>query len=136
MSKENNSAEHTKLVSDAVEFLRKQPEGFFRKNATGVAKHRGNLYRYGYPGSPDIEGVFRGRSIGIECKTGSARLNSNQKRYKPVFEQNGGLYFVVRCYGDVLMLFDELVQKIPVPKPLPITYGESTDDQLCLHLYG
>ena len=136
MSKENNSADHTKLVSDAVKFLRKQPEGFFRKNATGVAKHRGNVYRYGYPGSPDIEGVFRGRSIGIECKTGSGRLNSNQKRYKPVFEQNGGLYFVVRCYGDVLMLFDELVQKIPAPVALPIAYRESSDDQLCLHLYG
>ena len=136
MSKENNSAEHTRLVSDAVDFLRKQPEGFFRKNATGVAKHRGNLYRYGYPGSPDIEGVFRGRSIGIECKTGSARLNSNQKRYKPVFEQNGGLYFVVRCYGDILAIYDELVQKIPAPDALRIAYRESSDDQLCLHLYG
>ena len=136
MSKENNSAEHTKLVNDAVKFLRKQPEGFFRKNATGVAKHRGNVYRYGYPGSPDIEGVFRGRSIGIECKTGSGRLNSNQKRYKPVFEQNGGLYFVVRCYGDVLTLYDELVQKIPAPVALRIAYQGSSDDQLCLHLYG
>ena len=136
MSKENNSAEHTRLVSDAVDFLRKQPEGFFRKNVTGVAKHRGNLYRYGYPGSPDIEGVFRGRSIGIECKTGSARLNSNQKRYKPVFEQNGGLYFVVRCYGDILAIYDELVQKIPAPDALRIAYRESSDDQLCLHLYG
>ena len=136
MSKENNSAEHTRLVSDAVDFLRKQPEGFFKKNATGVAKHRGNIYRYGYPGSPDIEGVFRGRSIGIECKTGSGRLNSNQKRYKPVFEQNGGLYFVARCYGDVLTLYDELVQKIPAPVALRIAYQGSSDDQLGLHLYG
>jgi len=109
---------HTELVKEAQEYLRDHL-GFFWKNASGAARHHGRIYHYGYPGSPDIIGCYRSRFIGVECKTGGATQNKNQRNFQKQFEAAGGIYAVVRCWGDVRQLVARLKATLdPTPPPL------------------
>ncbi len=129
----NNSKEHTELVSETVDYLR-QNLGFFWKNATGSAKHRGRFYSYGLPGSPDVIGCFRSKFIGIEIKTGTARQSPNQKSFQKRFEAEGGIYAICRCYGDVKRLAAQLRHLVPEGMEPHLDFQPSSDQQLGFRL--
>ena len=120
-SEHDRTEAHTKLVKEAQEYLRDHL-GFFWKNASGAARHRGNFYAYGYPGSPDIIGCYRSRVIGIECTTGGATQNKTQRDFQKRFEAAGGIYAVVRCWGDVRQLAACLRASLDPDLPLVLGY--------------
>lgn len=59
------------------------------------------------PGEPDIDGIIRtqgglGLKLGIECKTGDAMQNPEQKKYQKMIEAMGGIYLLVRSEDQAL----------------------------------
>jgi hypothetical protein len=46
--------------------------------------------------TPEMVGKNVAAFVGLECKTGTGRLNPDQKRWKEKIESLGGAYFVVR----------------------------------------
>lgn len=76
------------------------------KISTGVAR---SLYgqdrkiRFGISGGCDIIGILApdGRMFGIEVKTGVGRLQKNQRTFRDVIVEHGGLHCEARSEDDV-----------------------------------
>jgi hypothetical protein len=54
------------------------------------------VIRFGLKGSSDIIGIYKGRFLGIEVKTGNARQSKDQKRFQAMIDKMGGIYVVIR----------------------------------------
>jgi hypothetical protein len=57
--------------------------------------------RFGLPGSTDILCTIKGRSVVIEAKTGTGRLQENQKDFAAAAVAAGALHIVARSVDDV-----------------------------------
>jgi hypothetical protein len=77
------------------------------KNFTGVARSMDGkrVIKIGNPGAPDIMGLWRGRFIGIEVKSGAATQSNDQKLWQKMIETYGGVYIVARNLEDVTCQF-------------------------------
>jgi hypothetical protein len=128
----NNSKEHTELVNEVVEYLRDNQGLLFWPNPSGAYSRKGKTIYYGRRGSADIIGCFRSRTINIECKTGSGRQEYIQKKFQGQLEAEGGIYAVVRCWGDAKRLLRELQAVLPLPKAINLNYLPATNQQLGL----
>ena len=62
-------------------------------------------------GVADLIVIYAGRVIGFEVKTKTGKMSKSQKDWKPVFENAGGVYFVVRSIDDVC----DALQSLQVP---------------------
>lgn len=84
-------------------------EGVAWRNNTGVAKFDGKrLVRFGVPGSPDIEGIFRGgRRFGFEVKYGKRKPTEYQVWYHEFFSGLGMYIAIVRSYDDVIKTLNQ-----------------------------
>jgi len=70
---------------------------FFWRNNTGAFKTEvGGFYRFGYPGSPDIIAIHKGKFIAIECKTKTGKQTVRQKEFEEKTTKAGGIYLLVR----------------------------------------
>ena len=79
------------------------PGAMLWRQNTGVAHtDSGRTVRFSRPGTPDILGVLRGRAIGIECKSETGRLSSDQRHWCDAWQAAGGLYVVARSVSDAL----------------------------------
>jgi hypothetical protein len=113
---EGSLEKHNKLVS---EIILKYGRGDCRlwRNETGKAiklssffafkklndtriLERG-VFAYGLKGSPDIIGIYKGRFIGIEVKTGNAKQSPIQKNFERMVLKLGGIYILAREIEDV-----------------------------------
>lgn len=106
-----STAEHTALVNNILVALSQRRQmGFFWKNPTGAIQAEDERYqRYGLPGSPDIVGMSsRGQWVGIECKTGEARLSKLQINFKNRVETNKGTVLEGRSVEQVLKDLERL----------------------------
>lgn len=74
---------------------------FFRASSGLIRTERGNWFRTGRKGCPDICGVINGKFIGIEIKVGKNKLSVFQKKAKENIENAGGEYWEVRSLADV-----------------------------------
>lgn len=88
------SPSETRLLQYALVLL--APLGAFWRCNTGVATFRGQTVRFGVPGQPDIQGVAKGRWIGIEMKTATGRQSTAQKDFQARIESHGGVYILAR----------------------------------------
>ena len=52
-------------------------------------------------GLPDLQFLYRGRSMAIELKTATGRQSENQKQYAAEFVASGGFYQVARSIAEV-----------------------------------
>jgi len=107
-----------RIVMDTVRAFGWQAE---KINTTGWMKpveHRDVLGRLqvvekryrpttGTPGSSDISAIVKGRSVKIECKTGTGRQSDDQRRYQQDIEQAGGCYILCRHLDDIWPLLAE-----------------------------
>jgi hypothetical protein len=64
---------------------------------------KGQLVRFGLPGTPDIMGIIGpgGRMLGIEVKDAKGRQRPDQKTFERVITSYGGIYILARCVDDV-----------------------------------
>lgn len=75
---------------------------FHWRNNTG---RRGNV-SYGYPGSPDIICIYRGRFIGIEVKDDTGVMSDAQKEFMRRCIDNGGTYLLARDLATIKRWFE------------------------------
>ena len=80
------------------------PDACFWRQNIGSAQNpaTGRVIRFGRPGAPDILGCYRGKAVGIECKTAAGRLRKTQEIWREAFERAGGLYIIGRDVDGVL----------------------------------
>jgi hypothetical protein len=99
----------TEIMRDVLVAVTVIPGAMFWRNNTGVGATRGgSVIRFGLPGSPDIIGVHRGRSVGIEVKTPTGRLSKQQCRFQQAFEAAGGIYIVARSVSEAITVLEKL----------------------------
>jgi len=93
----------TEIMRDILIAVSALPETMIWRNNTGQGTAQGGrVIRFGLPGSPDILGVCRGRSIGIEVKTAKGRQSQQQRRFQRAFEAAGGVYVVARSVEEAV----------------------------------
>lgn len=105
---------HTDLVRSIL--LEISPLGLAWENRTGQAwagkivgkQNNGNVVlsdarpiRFGLPGSTDIIAIIKGRSVVIEAKTGTGRLQENQKDFAKAAASAGALHILARSVEEV-----------------------------------
>lgn len=76
----------------------------WRNNSGAVKNDRGQLIRFGCPGSADILGIMApdGRFLAIEVKSDTGRQSDQQRHFQAMVENHGGLYILARSVDDVL----------------------------------
>lgn len=97
---------HTILVNECL--LRLSALGcMVWRNQTGRARaldDPARIITFGLRGSADILGVAPGgRSLAVECKTGSGRQHGRQPDFQRAFVARGGLYILARSADDVVL---------------------------------
>lgn len=92
----NNSRAHGELIDALlIKFGGYESFKIFKRNV-GFS-HSTNV-TYGIPGESDLWGILApdGQTTHIEIKTGSARLQPNQKVFQKNIQSLGGIYIVAR----------------------------------------
>ena len=54
------------------------------------------IIRFGLKGSSDIIGIYKGRFLAVEIKTGNAVQSDQQKKFQKMVCKLGGIYVVIR----------------------------------------
>lgn len=100
---------HTALIKEILEFYQDHETVILWKNQSGVAFRGKYLVGLAPKGSPDIVGLTTlGKFVGIEVKTGNAKLNKDQKEFRDRIEELGGIYGVARSLNDVILIIKNL----------------------------
>jgi hypothetical protein len=123
---------HTELVNATCDFLLDQGYFVWQNKSMGTFNpYRKHFLKVGYShgrikGVPDILGVLPdGRLLAIEIKTGTGRLNPEQRDFIKKAEFRGAIAFMARSLEDVVKTFSrhllpiKLVQTLS--KPLEIS---------------
>lgn len=74
------------LLSGA--FFWRENSGLLRVGQPGSER----FFRAGIAGIPDIMGVYKGRSVGIEVKRPGKKQSADQKAFERRFDECGGIY--------------------------------------------
>lgn len=91
------------LQREVLDLLAHLPNTYFFRTSTGLIKtERGNWFRTGKKGLPDICGVIDGKFYGLEIKVGKNKLSIFQQQAKEEIEKAGGEYWEVRSLNDVI----------------------------------
>lgn len=79
-------------------------DSFFWRNNTGAAMIKGRLVNFGYPGSPDIIGVVKGKFVGIEVKTKdkNSKQRESQQNFERILKLAGGIYIMPRSPEEAM----------------------------------
>lgn len=104
-----------------LQYLERRGDVAAWRNNTGAYKKGRAFIRYGYPGSPDIIGVWRGRFLGIEMKSDKGQLSPDQIAFKADIEAAGGLYIEARSVEDVERVLAAPANKTKFPHLYPRT---------------
>ena len=76
----------------------------WRNNSGALVDQRGQLVRYGQPGSADVLGVASpsGRLIAIEVKAARGKLSERQQAWGAMIQRHGGVYIIARSVEEAL----------------------------------
>lgn len=91
----------------------------WRNNTVGVFDPIRKVYlkpnsRFHVKGAPDILAVYKGRFIGVECKSPTGgRLSEDQILFAEKFRKCGGLYIVAKSINDVVMALGAKFEAAP-----------------------
>lgn len=113
-SSANRTSGHEALVRAVLDRLRwtlPPAQGHFWANATrAIYDERIGRWRKmrGDTGSADIVGVYLGRHVELEIKTGRATLQRNQREHAERVRTAGGHHIVIRAPEDVVPALAEV----------------------------
>jgi len=76
----------------------------WRNNSGALVDQRGQLVRYGQPGSADLLGVAgpAGRLVALEVKRPGGRQTDLQRAWQGMVERHGGIYLVVTSVDEAV----------------------------------
>ena len=102
--KRTNSKPEAAALCEVLKALRASPAvAWCERMNTGAAMVGKRFIRFGWPGCPDVLGQLRdGRLLGVEVKSPTGRLRTEQALFLARINQAGGLAFVARNCRDVL----------------------------------
>jgi len=80
----------------------------FRSSSGLIRTEKGNYFRTGKRGCPDIVCCIKARFIGLEVKKEKGKLSAFQKQAREEIEKAGGKYAVVRNMEDIELLISKL----------------------------
>jgi len=102
--KRTNSKPEAAALCEVLMALRASPAvAWCERMNTGAAMVGKRFIRFGWPGCPDVLGQLRdGRLLGVEVKSPTGRLRTEQALFLARINQAGGLAFVARNCRDVL----------------------------------
>lgn len=108
----NSPRREAEIQSACLSYLAMLPDAMFWRSNTGAFKGeykgRRRFIRYGVAGQPDIQGIYRGRYIGLEVKTPKGKQNDNQIEFEGRVKSAGGFYRVVRSIDDLIAAVAEI----------------------------
>ena len=80
------------------------------RNNSGVAERHGAMIRFGVgnPGGADLIGLYRGKFLAVEIKTPIGRLSAEQKLFRDLVTNLGGVYVVLRSADEATAWIAEL----------------------------
>lgn len=114
----NRSAAHTNLVKQILVAVGSLPGVIAADNPCGVARYPRNddptkffAVPYGWPyqkGSPDILIAVFGVLLAVECKTGDARMNADQRACRDALRAAGVRVIEARRVEDVVHVVEEM----------------------------
>lgn len=78
----------------------------FRAGSGSIKTEKGNWFKTGKSGLPDIVCCIQSRFVGFEIKTKNGRLTENQKTAKKQIENQGGEYHIIRSLEDIERYFE------------------------------
>ena len=97
---------HEKLVNEILRRYGARDEWRIWKNSTGTAFQGRRRISFGLVGSSDIIGLLRpGIFVALEVKTGKAVLSNQQRSFKKMIEEMGGIHCVIRDIEQVESIF-------------------------------
>lgn len=76
----------------------------WRNNTGAMRDHRGQLVRYGQPGSADVLGLAApsGRFVALEVKAPGGKQSELQAAWQRAVEQRGGIYLLVTSVDEAV----------------------------------
>lgn len=109
--------------------MSKTPEGKVKAKVVDILKEAGVYYffpvtgGFGRSGIPDIVACYRGRFIGIECKTGTKQPTALQTRELDRIDSVGGVTLVIRetnldKVSKLLSLIDNRLNSVQIRREL------------------
>jgi len=102
----NRTIEHQKLVDDLLFAVGSLPNVrvWPRTVGTFLTLHGKRVVSIGPVGGADITGIIRpwGTRLCLEIKTGEGQLNSDQKKFRDMILNFGGIYIEARSVEQVL----------------------------------
>lgn len=85
---------------------------FWRNNTTGIYDPSKACFRKNKSqlnGVPDILGVYNGRFVAVECKSGSVKkLSEDQEEFRLNFEKQGGIFYMANDIDEFIKWFEEI----------------------------
>lgn len=98
---------HDKMVVEIICALSATRKCIVWEQPTGMAFRDGAPIRYGFKGSADVSGItLDGKRLEVECKTGKARQQQNQKDFQAMIERWGGIYIIAKDGKDAVEKFN------------------------------
>lgn len=73
-----------------------------RNNRGDVVISNARPVKFGLPGSTDILACIKSRMVTVEVKTGTGRLQQNQKDFRTAAARAGALHIEARSVNDVV----------------------------------
>lgn len=102
----------TNDLNSAVIALINMRGGFAWRNNTGALRSNGRLVKFGRVGSGDVIGVYRGRFVSIETKTGRDVASKDQLKFAEAINACGGFAGFIRDVYDAVDFLDMVDAKI------------------------
>lgn len=102
-TKRTNDRPEAAALSEVLKALRAHPAVVWcERMNTGAAKIGNRFIRFGFTGCPDVLGQLRdGRLLGVEVKSPTGKLSTQQSVFIERINSAGGVAFVARNCNDV-----------------------------------
>jgi hypothetical protein len=95
-----------KAIIDYLTLMENQGKCYFFRSGSGMIKtEKGNYFKTGKAGCPDISLLTKDGFVAIEVKDAKGKLSQAQVEAKNKIESLGGRYIVARSLDDVVELF-------------------------------
>jgi len=119
LSKKQLELSESKIITSIcsyLQYLENMNKLIFIRNNTGCfINPKGNFYRMGKTGSPDIL-IFlttnnKFATIGLEVKNFTGKQSNSQKEFQKKFEIIGGIYFLIRSLNETEKIINYAFKK-------------------------
>ena len=123
LQKELDSQSEEEIKKDILLYLKTAGVCHWRNNSGGVHV-RGRYVKYGFPGSPDIISIIRGRFVGIEVKNRTEPQSGKQEEFEEECKIAKGIYIVARSLAFAILAVNTIQASGSISQIEPPKHGD------------